>query len=67
MTYDMNYPKLENCPFCGDDEISTYHYLVGDIPALNKRFGIYCNGCDRHIQSDWKTENEAVEGWNRRK
>ena len=59
--------EIKDCPFCGDDEVAPYHYMVStDLPALSTRYGIYCNGCDKYIVSDWKTEAMAIKAWNKR-
>ncbi len=66
--------KLKPCPFCGDDEIYTFHYKAEKSklgsPFSSKEwrdcFGVGCNGCGVEQTNSWETEEEATEAWNKR-
>lgn len=58
-------PELKPCPFCGDEAI----YITTAIKAGNivkEFYSISCLGCNAEIYKYCKTEEEAVEAWNRR-
>ncbi len=56
--------ELLLCPFCGDNEIYPFHFYINN--ALEKTFGIGCNGCGIEVTEVWDTEEQAIEAWNRR-
>ena len=48
---------LKNCPFCGNEEISTEH--------INGVFIVSCEGCYATMK-DYNAMSEAVSDWNTR-
>ncbi len=59
---------LKPCPFCGNEPISYYippheHYIV-DFPPFEGAGYVECPHCDCGLSA--KTEEEAIEKWNRR-
>ncbi len=64
--------EFQRCPFCGSDEIYTFHYQAKRSKALfgeydwRNAFGIGCNGCGIEGTYAWDTEEEAIEAWNKR-
>ncbi len=68
---DMNVKvmtELKPCPFCGGEPISYYippheHYIV-DFPPFEGAGYVECPHCDCGLSA--KTEEEAIEKWNRR-
>ncbi len=61
-------PNLKPCPFCGGMPISSYippheHYLV-DMPPYEGSGCVECPDCECAVVA--KTEEEAIEKWNRR-
>lgn len=53
----MSEPKLKPCPFCGR-EPTYWHWNYG--------FMIECHQNDHRIQCEAKTQEEAIEAWNKR-
>lgn len=56
----MSEPK--RCPFCGDAPLLRHS-------ACDSRYAYICHTCasERLVQTKWyKTEEEALEAWNRR-
>lgn len=52
--------ELKSCPFCGRDNVMTWHIGHRDLPWM-----VECMGC--MAEGPWaKTEEEAMELWNRR-
>ena len=54
--------KLKSCPFCGDTYIKTYRSRAGYQVGCNT---VNCIACHAYARA-YKTENEAIEAWNRR-
>lgn len=64
----MKKPDLKPCPFCGGKPISSYippheHHIV-DLPPYEGSGCVECPDCECAVVA--RTEEEAIEKWNRR-
>ena len=57
--------ELKPCPFCGGEAIYiTTAIKAGDL--VKEFYSISCLDCNAEIYKYCKTEEEAIEAWNRR-
>jgi Lar family restriction alleviation protein len=59
------YDALKPCPFCGGSNVTVHVFEEGRGGGYDPWVAVMCDDCD--IQGEThKTEEEAVEAWNRR-
>ena len=58
----MEMEKLKPCPFCGGKA----EMLINEYEDSRKEYLVACTECDGMVERWRKTEEEAVEQWNRR-
>ena len=55
--------ELKPCPFCGKSDIGTYI----DFHSPDRQFfGVICRWCGAELPPSSKTEEKAIERWNKR-
>ena len=54
--------NLKPCPFCRGEAFMVEHTFY----ELRPTYGVYCRNCGAKTKQFYKTEEKAIEAWNRR-